>query len=268
MPRLIRSLAARSLPEAVKRKIRPLYNTLFQNRRAAGRVAIMNAGGYEVAFRPGTVDEAVIGHSFANDIFFSGVPEYVPNDDDVIIDVGSHIGTFALLAASKVPRGRVYAIEACKESFDLLRINIALNRVDTIDAEHIALSDNDGQTFLFHTDDNWGHSIVAQNGSHGESVACEALSSFVQRRGIERCAFMKMNCEGAEFRIILGASMEVLSRFDTILVLYHCDLAGNCSERALLEHLNSAGFATSIRERTEQRGWIIARNSGRHALGH
>ena len=38
------------------------------------------------------------------------VPEYVPKKDDVIIDVGAHIGTFALNAAIIVPRGKVYAI--------------------------------------------------------------------------------------------------------------------------------------------------------------
>jgi hypothetical protein len=69
-------------------------------------------GGFEVAYRSRTTDEDVIAHSFDHDIFFTGVPEYRPAEDHTIIDVGAHIGIFSLLAASKVPRGKVYAIEA------------------------------------------------------------------------------------------------------------------------------------------------------------
>jgi hypothetical protein len=57
------------------------------------RLAIGRFGGFRVAFREGTADEQVIAHSFENDILFSGVPEYQPRSDDVVIDVGVHIGT-------------------------------------------------------------------------------------------------------------------------------------------------------------------------------
>src|SRR5207244_8461009 len=96
----------RSLLEPVKPVLRPLYRPLKRivNRRAsdsASAIAIESFGGFEVAFRKGTADELVIGHSFDNDIFFSGFPEYQPAEDDVIVDVGARIGHFSLLAAAQ-----------------------------------------------------------------------------------------------------------------------------------------------------------------------
>src|SRR5438046_1462116 len=71
------------------------------------RVAIGRFGEVDIAYRAGTSDEEVLKASFEHDIFFTAVPEYRLAPDDTIIDVGAHIGTFSLLAASKVPNGRV-----------------------------------------------------------------------------------------------------------------------------------------------------------------
>src|SRR6266581_833576 len=59
-------------------------------------LAIGSFGGFEIAYRKNTADESVIADSFENDIFFSGVPEYQPEEGHVIIDIGAHIGTFSL----------------------------------------------------------------------------------------------------------------------------------------------------------------------------
>ena len=54
---------------------------------------------FRMAFRAGSVDEQVIKDTFVDDMFFKGVPEYSPKGDDVIIDVGAHIGAFTVQAA-------------------------------------------------------------------------------------------------------------------------------------------------------------------------
>jgi len=69
---------------------------------------------------------------------------------------------------------------------------------------------------------------------------------------------MKLNCEGAEFPILLSTKSNVLNRFQTILVLYHCDLWRPNTENDLITHLESSGFRCVIRNRSTNRGWIIA----------
>jgi FkbM family methyltransferase len=216
--------------------------------------------GFEVAYRQGTADESVLRQSFDHDIFFSRVPEYQPSEADVIIDVGAHIGTFAVLAASKVPRGAVYAIEACEDTFNFLRINAALNRTGNLSTHHLALSDRRGTCTLYYDAGNWGHSVVRQFSDRGETVECCTLQQFFEMTGIRTCSFIKFNCEGAEFPILLASSADLLRRVRMMLVLYHCDLWTTNSKEDLFSHLEASGFECKVRNCTENRGWIVAIN--------
>lgn len=259
----VKEMIAPVVPERLKMVIRPWYRALQGSAhegapdRPAG-LAIGSFGGFEVAYRKGTADEEVIKHSFDNDIFFTGVPEYQPGAADVIIDIGAHIGTFSLLAASKVKHGKVYAIEASEESFGLLRINVALNQCANVSVHHLAMADRDGTCTLYHDIGNWGHSTVKKLSKSSETVESCSLSSFLERNRIEECQFMKLNCEGGEFPILLSASSSVLQRFGILLVLYHCDLWGKNTADDLVRHLESSGFNCVVRNRSKMRGWIIA----------
>jgi FkbM family methyltransferase len=221
---------------------------------------ITSLDGFTIAYRQGTADQAVLQESFHDDIFFSGVPEYMPQDTDVVIDVGAHIGTFALIAASKVPHGGVYAIEACKDNFNLLRINVGLNNAANVSVHHLAVSDKRGTCTLYHAAGNWSHSVVHRFSGRGEEVDCCTLRQFLDETGISRCDFIKFNCEGAEFPILLTSSTDVLERIRMMLVLYHCDLWKTNSAEDLISHLEASGFECQVRYRSEQRGWIVATN--------
>jgi methyltransferase, FkbM family len=215
--------------------------------------------GFEVAYRRQTADQRVIRHSFKDDIFLSGVPEYQPRDGDVVIDIGAHIGTFSLLSSSKVGRhGRVHAIEACQDSFNLLRINVALNGSCNIFAHHLAISDRDGDCTLYHDAGNWGHSTVRPLSGSSEQTPCCTLGTFMDAHEIDQCDFMKMNCEGSEFPILLSTPADVLQRVRAMVVLYHCDLWSGNTPDDLVAHLQRSGFACTLRHRAEHRGWVIA----------
>lgn len=213
-------------------------------------------GGLHVAFRKGTADERVLEHSFERDIFLAGVPEYQPGADDVVIDVGAHIGTFTLLVAPRV--GRVYAIEAAEEAYDYLRVNCLLNDLDNVEPVHVALGGESGTTLLYHDSANWGHTIMRRSSGQAESVAVQTLGDFLDEHRIVRCTFLRMNCEGAEFPILLASPPERLEKIETMLVLYHCDLARGYAPEQLVEHLRSAGFVVEIRKRDGERGWLVA----------
>jgi FkbM family methyltransferase len=222
------------------------------------RLAIGEFGGFTVAYREGTADEKVIAHSFDNDIFFVDVPQYKPKSNDTVLDIGAHIGTFSLLSASKSPKGTVHAIEASKETYNYLRINTALNPRLNVVPHHLALTDRDGQVMLHHDRGNWGHSIMKQLSPRGETVSGMSLQSFVTANKIGKIAFIKFNCEGAEFPILMSAPPELLKNVNAMLVLYHLDLAPDYTLQALLKKLESAGFKNTVIEKRSTRGWIIA----------
>ena len=251
------------LPNKFKTIISPIYSKMVSAFRLLvfvipSAIGIKSIEGFELAYRKGTADENVIAHSFDHDIFFSGSPEYQSADDNVIIDVGAHIGTFSLLASSKVKRGKVYAIEASEDSFNLLRINVALNKATNISLHHLAITDRQGTCRLYYDRDNWGHSTVSNHSRGYEIVNSCTLADFLESNKIDKCHFMKLNCEGAEFPILLSTPGSLLQRFDVILVLYHCDLWTSNTETDLISHLHSADFSTIVRNQSEKRGWIIA----------
>ena len=260
---LARTIASKLLPPWMKSTIRRQQRWLQRWLRRADRgvLKIGSFGRFQVAYRGNTADENVLGHSFDHDIFFTGVPDYQPAETDVILDVGAHIGTFAMLAASKVSRGAVYAIEACEDTFNYLRINAALNRLENLSTCHLALSDRCGKCTLYHAKGNWGHSMVSQLSHRSEVVECCTLQQFFDDNHIGKCSFIKFNCEGAEFPILLSSPASLLRRVGKMLVLYHCDLWTKNTPEELLTHLGASGFECIVTNRTEKRGWIIATNS-------
>lgn len=252
------------LPKKLRDLLRLWYRTFIKGQPAIlekpSGLAIDSFGGFEIAYRTDTVDQRVIKQSFENDIIFSGVPEYQSGDNHIILDIGAHIGTFSILASSKVKQGRVYAIEAGQDSFNLLKINVALNNCDNVSVHHVALADKEGSIVLYHDPGSWGHSTVKRLSLSSETVNSRTLSSFLEENEINECHFVKLNCEGSEFPILLSTPKDVLRKFGTLLVMYHCDLWENNTEDDLVSHLTSSGFKCIFRNRDSKRGWIIAEN--------
>jgi FkbM family methyltransferase len=213
-------------------------------------------------YRPGTEDESVISN--IKDLIeqFVKLPEYFPKEGDTLIDVGGHIGTFALMAATRIPNSRVYSIEACEETYEFLIKNIQANNLTSVYPFHLALDKTKGTTKLFYNtkDGNWGHTIVKSFSNQGEEVATDTLTNFMTDQNIKLCDYMKLNCEGAEFNILLHTPKDILAKCKLILILYHLDLAEEASLDELKEHLKVAGFRLRFFKRRPLKGWLIARN--------
>jgi FkbM family methyltransferase len=221
---------------------------------------IVGRDGFSVAFRRGSADERVIEQSFERDIFFEAVPDYRPRETDVILDVGAHIGTFSMVAARRVPSGKVYAVEANRDSFNYLSVNLALNGIHNVEANHLALADRDGIVRLHHdARGNWGHSITARLSSRGEDVAAQTLQTFMAARAIEAVSLAKFNCEGAEFPILMTAPTEALRRLRLVIVLLHEDLAGGYQSEGLVRRLRDCGFSIALEKMRKRRGWLIGK---------
>jgi FkbM family methyltransferase len=231
------------------------------SKEKAGTLKLRSLSLFTVAYRPASSDEEVLSHSFDDDIFLKGVPEYQPKSSHTVLDVGAHLGDFSLLMSRRV--ARVYSIEARRETFALLKTNLFLNKSANVIADHLALSDKNGycRLYLASEGESWGDSTTFDFSGSAESVSAVTLGRYLFERNIPRVDFAKFNCEGAEFPILMSADKLTLAKFEKMLVLYHCDLVSGAEERMLHEKLGQCGFTTSTRNRTEARGWIIASRS-------
>lgn len=218
--------------------------------------------GFELSmlYRPGSADEKVLRHSFDRDIFLREIPEYLPHGGHTIVDIGAHIGTFACLLGRIVPSARIHAIEACRETYALLEENVQRNKLSNIRPAHLVLLDRCGKATLYHdlAHGNWGHSAVAQLSADTEEVTCCSLEAFVAANSIDRIDLLRMNCEGAEFPVLLGTPLAVLRRITSILILHHAYLAPAYSVHDLTNYLLLAGFRVRLTNVSSGEGWIIA----------
>ncbi|MFC2162046.1 FkbM family methyltransferase [Candidatus Altiarchaeota archaeon] len=224
---------------------------------ASHNLQIRDKDGFSFHYRPGTADENQL--DFPLDMFM--IPEYRIWPHHVVVDVGGHIGTFAVPMAKKVPRGKVYSIEPGKESYSILEKNVLLNGLGNVSLHNLALTDYQGTARLYHAPDNetWGDSITNPEGE-AEEVRADTLENFLEENNIEKVDFMKVNCEGAEFEIIQSSTKDTLSKISLLLILYHCDYNEGQTEQSMIEHLKEKGFRVWVREKEGERGWIIARN--------
>ncbi len=218
---------------------------------------------FHVHYREGTADEEVLSHSFDKDIFLASIREVLLPAKPIVLDIGAHIGTFSLYVSRKRPKSKTYAIEACRDTFRILEKNIRENHLENrVQFFHLALSDADGMAHLSYSQGNWGHSITKKLSEDGEDVTSKSLGNFFKEYEISWCDLAKFNCEGAEFNIILGAPIDVLSKIGLMIILYHNDLKSPefGDESTLIKHLNDSGFFCRVINKKQYRGWIIAKN--------
>lgn len=221
---------------------------------------LRNKGRFSFYYRKNTVDQVQLLHSLS--LYF--IKEYKPKIDDVVIDVGAHIGTFTIPIAAKVLDGRVYSIEASVETYSYLLNNVKLNKLKNVVCFHLALSDRNGKVQLYHStnENNWSNSITHKHKGEREIVNSMTLQSFLSNNEINHCNFIKFNCEGAEFPIILSTSVETLQKIDLFLILYHLDYGEGFRKEDLIQHFETAGFSCRLINEKSQRGWLIARRNG------
>jgi len=225
--------------------------------------------GFCVVYRKGTVDEGILKQqSFKNDIYLSPINyfrsilllllNYHIKKNDVIIDIGAHIGTFSLLSASKATNGIVYAVEPCRENFYLLEKNVELNQLKNVKCINAALGGNEGDTKLYHGDFNVGYTTTKQLSDQYEWVKEITLDKFFVENKVNICNFMKMNCEGSEYPILLNASPYCLSKIIRIIILYHKVNIVGYETSDLIHYLEKNNFKIIQMKTSSTQGWLFA----------
>lgn len=130
------------------------------------------------------------------------------NRGGVVIDIGANIGAFSVYAAHF--GATVYAIEPEPHNLTALKRNIQINHMEEkIYPCPYAISDYKG-TAIIH--DSGGGSSIKDDGAFGAEVEVMPLDNFFNLYHINEVDVLKIDVEGAEIDIILGASKENLQK--------------------------------------------------------
>jgi len=139
--------------------------------------------------------------------------------DSTVVDVGANIGWYTLNAATAVSvKGRIIAFEPEPNNFSLLSRSIALNSMNNVELIRESVSDRQGHQTLFLADGNiGGHSTTRAVGLNRIEVPSTTLDLSLAEFGVDGVHVLKVDVEGAEPQVVLGAA-EQLKRVDNMIM--------------------------------------------------
>ncbi|MGH2544925.1 MAG: FkbM family methyltransferase [Ardenticatenaceae bacterium] len=158
-----------------------------------------------------------------------------------IIDVGAGIGDFALDAAIQHPTCDVHAYEPFPGSFGLLRENLRLNALANVTAFAEAISTGVASIAIdISSEEAVQHRVAAGGAARTITVPAITLKQALARLD-GPCDLLKMDCEGAEYDILLTADDESFHQLCRIVMEYHDEIRGH-THRELVAALEAKGF--------------------------
>ena len=179
------------------------------------------------------------------------------HDNDIVIDVGAHIGLFALFASQFCKHGKIFCFEPIKENYELLIENINSNKIKNIIPFNFAVSKTSDSVKIFLNDDYSGHSMFLETNNF-VIVKSKSLHDIFSENNIQECNFLKLDCEGAEYEIINSLSPEFLNKIKKYAIEYH--LADTHPEllQQLIKKLRKLSFIVNTRPLFSDIGFLFA----------
>jgi FkbM family methyltransferase len=175
----------------------------------------------------------------------------------VFVDGGANEGLYSLFASKRVsPEGLVIAVEPSSRELERLKANIKLNRASNIRPRQAALGQGSGTAELAIAEaGHEGQNTVGQAVSNPtvatvghEKVDLVTLDELVEREGLSRVDFVKLDVEGSEFDALRGAT-ETLVRHRPLLQLEIEEerlASQNATKDEVLQLLETAGYSVYV----------------------
>lgn len=144
-----------------------------------------------------------------------------------VIDIGAGLGDFVLSVANTRPKCKIWAFEPFPESYELLQENIELNQIGNVQSFQTAVSGETGSMKMYLTGAAVQHiastedSPAAVYDAPSIEVQSRSINDLFTEKGLTHCDFLKMDCEGGEFDILLNATPETLAKIHQICLEYH-----------------------------------------------
>jgi FkbM family methyltransferase len=173
----------------------------------------------------------------------------------LVVDIGANVGVFSLFAARTART--VYSLEPASSNFSCLVSNI--RRAQNIVALRLACAGQDGFASLDLSSNPVSFSLMTSHSPEKhESVNVITLGTLFERYKISHCDFLKLDCEGCEFEIILDSEPSLMRRIARIVMEYHDHLSERFHHRDLLQRLEALGFSTTAYKANGTYGMIAA----------
>jgi FkbM family methyltransferase len=182
---------------------------------------LIHRNGIRIRVRPHTDDLKIAKSNF---VTMHYIRDFVPiTKDSIVVDVGAHIGSFSVMAARIAYR--VLAYEPEPSNYQMLKKNAELNKLSNLTPFEMGVSGSSGyQEFCTYEDGSTGTHFLSQKGSHHavkKRVQTISLEDIINKEGLSRIDFLKLDCEGAEHDILRNMSLETAAQIRGIAMEAH-----------------------------------------------
>lgn len=185
------------------------------------------------------------------------VPNFEINRNDIVIDIGAHIGLFSIYASQFCTGGKIFCYEPIKENYDLLTQNIKLNNLQNVYPHNAAVSKSIEEITIYLNNDEAGHSMFFATENYRKAKSTTLKNIFDDNK-IDRCNFLKLDCEGAEYEIIDTTPTKYFDKIDKMIIEYHmADTKPQLLEN-LKNKLSSLSYSLSSKTLFHDIGFLYA----------
>ncbi len=212
-----------------------------------------------------------VDRSVFNEIFkfkeYRRAEEQIVSAENSILDVGSHIGLFSLYCRSLNKQAKIYAVEPEADNLKILKQNIKENNLKNIEIVSAALSDKTGEGNLIISSDNHNHHLVDDFLDDSfvtvQRVKVFSLTDFLAQHQISRISLLKMDIEGAEYKIFESLNFNDFLKIQAIIMEYHIS-SKNKDFKIIESKLRKNKFSTEIfpSHFDKKMGFLWALNKG------
>jgi len=232
------------------------YVSLYFNKIKSEYVILEMRNGIKIRLRVNSTDLMAFTHVWL-------LKEYERlgfeiENSDTIIDIGGHIGLFALFSSQFCKSGKIYCFEPIKENFEMLKSNVELNHITNIIPTNAAVSKDNSSVTIYLNEDEAGHSmhVVGTKSVQVESISLQAI---FDSYNIDSCDFLKVDCEGEEYSIMDSLPSEYYDKIRKMCIEYHfVDTKPHLLE-GLMRKLESHSFDVKTRKILLDIGFLYAK---------
>jgi len=135
---------------------------------------------------------------------------FKPKTNDIIIDCGAYIGLGDISLSNKLSEGKIIAVEASRECYDLLVHNLNSNNIKNVIPLHNAVWENKCRINL-NTGNAQANSLIkdlTEWKSH-ETVNAVPIDDIVSKFGLKNVSMISLTLNGAEVEAINGAHQTI-----------------------------------------------------------
>jgi len=199
------------------------------------------------------------------------IQHFQPRRGDIVVDVGAHMGRYTLIASKRVGlNGRVIAIEANPDNFQMLNSNVKLNQLTNVTSLNCAVYSQETKIKLYLAGARMGQTIydtiMVERANEGREkfveINANTLDYLLQLQEIDEVNWIKIDVEGAEYEVLRGATGIISHSKDISLLIEVHNLSGSNSTlyEPIAQFLNKYNFKIDF-EKTYEGGekHLIAR---------